>query len=610
VFCVFTLNLIMFRSLFIFLCTIGISFIGYSKPVNLTVSYKADSQSKLKIGQLAQIYFTPVNDIGALNFGFINCTYWVKLEWKNLTPAVDYNLLINTIVPDTIEVYELNSGGFSKKIIGEGVPSDERFLHYPFTATETTGVIYLKLVNNGQPLSLPLSVKTTLEMQADSAYDFLALGIIYGFVFLILVLNIILFLNTFERIYVYSLLFNVFSLFVLFYFDGIIKLVVFTDSLYWNNESVAIAFCGSFIFSNLYISEFLNVRAKGGLYKTLFSTINILFFIILVLSFWHPFGFNWYLIINLYLTSVEAVLLFFCIIRVRTIEQDYFVIQFIGVISLIVFGTITQLYFFGILPINFLTVHSVHFVVLPQLLIQAVALGRRLSILVSEKSQLQLSLIKSGEEYSHSLITTLEDERKRLSNEFHDGIGQNILVIRNGMLKMRKQNVTEQQKSMINEMIDLSASTLDELRMISQNLRPTILDSFGLTESLLSMIRKLNEVGEMKFHFRCNEPIDGLIAKDKEINVYRILQELTNNILKHSSASQALIVVAKNCQEIHITVEDNGIGFYLNPCQPSKPSNGLTGIKERVNILSGTVIFDSKPTCGTTVIISLPIPQL
>lgn len=218
----------------------------------------------------------------------------------------------------------------------------------------------------------------------------------------------------------------------------------------------------------------------------------------------------------------------------------------------------------------------------------------------------QAALIKSSEQYSHSLIYTLEYERKRLSKEFHDSIGQNILVIRNSILKLRKKYPDPVLGKKFMELATITSETLVEIREISQNLRPTTLDTIGLTASLESMIHKLNQANDIVFDLDCPEPIDGFISKDLEINLYRIVQELTTNIVKHSGASQAAIIIRLEDGPLLVAIKDNGRGFDAVAIAGVNLGNGMSGVKERVNILKGKMLLRTALNEGTTTYITIP----
>jgi two-component system, sensor histidine kinase LadS len=541
-----------------------------------------------------------------LNFGISQANYWLKIVVKNTVSEATYKLVLATITPDTIEVYALNQGILKKTLMGEAIPSNERFLTYYFKPTDTPSVFYLKITGDGQPIALPMHiVRTDLGDDLNSASTLFS-GLLYGIISFILVINLVLYKGTSEKLYLYFSLFNLFSTGVILYFDGFVKLLFIPDSAYWNNQSIIIALCGSFISVNYYYVEFLKIKVHKPALERYFTSVNILFLAIGGLSFWHPTGFNLYIKFNLVMTSVEASLLFVSLVLVRRKEKEYFVVQLMSIFLLIIFGTIVQLYFFGFLPINLLTRYAVHGMILPQILIQTFALGRRFTFLAQERLALQSSLLATSEQYSQSLISTLENERKRLSSEFHDSIGQNLLVIRNRILLMLRQNYTDSQREKLDGLATITSETLDEIRAISQNLRPTTLDTIGLTASLNNMLERLKRSTNIEIAFVCPQNIDETIAKDLEINVYRILQELMNNVLKHSKANEATVTITKQTNDLLLQIKDDGVGFDVQNKTVTSTGNGFTSIKERVKILKGEMTIVSKMEEGTLVNIKIP----
>jgi two-component system, sensor histidine kinase LadS len=600
-----------------FLCYTFMSFAN-GNPIAFDVYQLEDKSKNLSIKQVLKAdSFSKIDDIGALNFGLSTSDFWLKIVVKNTQPDATYKLVLSTITPDTIEVY-----GFKrdvvKTLIGEAIPSNERFLNYYFKPTGDTSapnlfgmsqnvLFYLKINGGGQPIALPLSI-----IRCDVDYDvgsvaILFSGLLYGFVCFILIINIVLFVGTREKLYLYFLIFNIFCTGVVLYFDGFVKLLIFQNSVYWNNQFIAIALCGSFISLNYYLCELLKLKIYKPILNQCFRLVNVVFVVIGILSFWHSTGFSLFIKSNLILTSVEAFFLFYSVLLMRQKEKDFFISQLISIGLVIIFGTITQLYFWGVLPVNLLTRYAVHGMILPQIFIQTFILFKRFKTLAEEQLTLQTTLLAASEQYSQSLISTLENERKRLSGEFHDSIGQNLLVIRNRILLMLKQNQTNGQKEKLDGLAVLTSETLDEIRAISQNLRPTTLDTIGLTASLSNMIARLKRSTEIKIDFVCLQNIDETIAKELEINVYRILQELMNNVLKHSKASHATVTITQNEHQLLIDIKDNGVGFDTEKMALSNAGNGFTSIKERVKILKGEMKIVSEKQKGTTVEIRIPI---
>jgi signal transduction histidine kinase len=143
--------------------------------------------------------------------------------------------------------------------------------------------------------------------------------------------------------------------------------------------------------------------------------------------------------------------------------------------------------------------------------------------------------------------------------------------------------------------------TIQEVRSISYGLRPFQLDILGLTQSVKSLVDDVADASEIHFVQKI-ENIDGLFTQKDEINIFRIVQECLNNIIKHSKAVEAKVEINKLNNHIDILIEDNGVGL---PESNGGSGMGLIGIKERVNILGGKLNITNKFPQGTVVKISI-----
>ena len=211
------------------------------------------------------------------------------------------------------------------------------------------------------------------------------------------------------------------------------------------------------------------------------------------------------------------------------------------------------------------------------------------------------------EAFSRQLIESQEQERKRIAGELHDGLGQNLLIIKNrallGLTTSEQPAATQQQF----DTITASASqALEELREIAYNLRPYHLDRLGLTSTIEAMLEKVAAATEIRFTVTV-AAIDELLSKADEINVYRIVQECVSNIVKHSGATEALVAISKDGDALLIHIEDNGQGFVPDDNGSRRRGFGLTGISERTKMLKGTYKISSAPKQGTRITIRIPL---
>lgn len=210
------------------------------------------------------------------------------------------------------------------------------------------------------------------------------------------------------------------------------------------------------------------------------------------------------------------------------------------------------------------------------------------------------------EEFTRQLLNSQERERKRLAAELHDGMGQNLLVIKNNaLLLLKNPEIPEVLKDKLKSISDISSSTLNDVRSISHNLRPAELDRFGLTEAINSAIEKVQNSVEFIL-ISYIENIDSLFENETEINIYRIVQESLNNVIKYSEATEAELKITRDASDIKITLTDNGRGFDVYN-QNKQAGSGIRAISERINILNGWFDIASSPGKGTKLFITIPV---
>lgn len=213
--------------------------------------------------------------------------------------------------------------------------------------------------------------------------------------------------------------------------------------------------------------------------------------------------------------------------------------------------------------------------------------------LLTLKNQKELEIIQA-------MIDGEELERKRIARDLHDGIGSKLSALK--IMLSRFENDDSQSEN-LQDINQLLGSSIKELRQVSYNLVPESLLKLGL-ENALSDLCHLLHSNSMKIEFQ-SFGISHDIPISSQINIYRIVQELINNALKHSECSEILVSCSQNENIFYISVEDNGTGFNINEIE-TKSGLGLKNLKSRIEILNGTLNLDSNET-GTYFNIELKI---
>ncbi|MCG2417687.1 sensor histidine kinase [Aequorivita sp. F47161] len=199
------------------------------------------------------------------------------------------------------------------------------------------------------------------------------------------------------------------------------------------------------------------------------------------------------------------------------------------------------------------------------------------------------------EKFSQELLISQERERRRISKDLHDGIGQQLLVLKN---KLNTSGNTDAKK-MVNDAIE-------EVRAISRDLHPFQLQELGITKAIEYNINFIDENSDLFISAEIDN-IDNIFSTEDEVNIYRIIQESLSNILKHSNAEAGKVSVKKIANTVLISVRDNGLGFNFAEKYQDDKSVGLKTLFERTRFLKGQVKVTSIKDTGTVLEFQFPL---
>jgi signal transduction histidine kinase len=216
---------------------------------------------------------------------------------------------------------------------------------------------------------------------------------------------------------------------------------------------------------------------------------------------------------------------------------------------------------------------------------------------------------KQLKKFSEELQNKIEEERNQISRTLHDSIGQSLSLLRIKLNSCKEDAVEPKQKKEYEEFISTIEEIITELKSISHSLKPRALESMGLKMAITHLINDISEgtgiIGELNF-------ADEDVRYDEklEINLFRIVQESLNNILKYAQATKFGVQLINSKNSIRLIISDNGKGF--NPEEVLKNSGlnggmGLLNIKERVESFGGNLKIDSNENDGTILFIEIPI---
>ncbi len=203
-----------------------------------------------------------------------------------------------------------------------------------------------------------------------------------------------------------------------------------------------------------------------------------------------------------------------------------------------------------------------------------------------------------------ALLEGEENERRRISRELHDGIGQLLTAIQ------FKINSVEGQEKVRTEIKSILDETIMEIRRISHNLMPSVLLDFGLEAALKSLCNRTAQSTGWKVNFVFDtHPEAPPLAQELVIGLYRIAQEGINNAVKYARATQLDVIVDCEPDQVQLRIRDNGTGFDWEAYQQSttQDANGIRNMRERTHLLGGNFQLITRPGAGTTLTISVPV---
>src|SRR4051794_1966186 len=199
------------------------------------------------------------------------------------------------------------------------------------------------------------------------------------------------------------------------------------------------------------------------------------------------------------------------------------------------------------------------------------------------------------------VVEAQELERRRLARELHDETGQALTSILLGLAAIEERVGTEA----VAEVRELVVATLQDVRRLAVELRPRLLDDFGLVPALERLLETFGEQTGIAVEFESGAVGTERLPAEVETALYRIVQESLTNIVKHARASRVSVVLARKPDSVVVVIEDDGSGF--NPEGVREEGFGLTGMRERMALLDGRLEIESAEGSGTTLVAEVPL---
>src|ERR1043165_3545485 len=228
----------------------------------------------------------------------------------------------------------------------------------------------------------------------------------------------------------------------------------------------------------------------------------------------------------------------------------------------------------------------------------------------SEREERYRELFENSKNYSRRLIEAQETERRRVSVELHDQVGQILTAVKMNLHSLMRKCTEPETLASIEDNITVIDEAVDQVRDLSVDLRPLLLDDFGLVVALRWYLDRQARNYGIEADFVCESlSADARFSWELETACFRIVQEAVTNVVRHAKASNVSVVLEKPGPDLVLSISDDGIGFDLKTLRSSFATLGLRGMEERAQSFGGSITIESTLHHGTHICARFPISQ-
>jgi signal transduction histidine kinase len=540
---------------------------------------------------------------GSNNFGISHSAYWIRIK-PMMPPDCSHNWLLMIAWPllGSIDFYWPEETHWAKITTGAQYPYHSRDVdhqYYVFRLPDLSDdrpPFFIRVAGDN-PLLMAMSLWQQ-ETFADHASNILLLQGMYLGLFIGLILyNLFFYFSLRDTAYLYYVIYLVSAMLLTAVYTGIATRYLWPDSPNWNVRAMwTFALFGTVAFLTFTRRLLYTPQISPRLDRLIQWYI-----LVLLLTMVAQFTVDYTIMaqISPILTIVGFGVSGIAIII--SIKNGNRPARFVGLANImLISGMLWSMYIlFGLSKqVWEWNLYIFELGVAVEAVLLALALASRIKILQQQESMAQQTLLESKRHFSNQLIASQDTELRRVSNELHDGIGQNLIVINNRLNRLTNADLSPKLTEQLNFASEITQQTIHDLRSLSHRLHPHQLDRLGLAVAIETVANET--LSDMGIVLSCHiDAIDHLVTKDQALHIYRIVQEAVKNIIRHAEADTVTISLIHNNNAISLSIRDNGKGIdavWLKRKDFSQ-AFGLSSIQERVQLLAGTFdIFNAHPS--------------
>jgi len=541
-----------------------------------------------------------------------NQQVWIKINFKNIKAAgqLEYLLIRNPHI-NFLNVWLIKGDSVMKEFAPTGdrtnfntrpiVFSDFLFPLNKDSITNFSAVLMIDKRN--ELIHIPIHVLTDTGLLHYIQVKNWVAGLFIGISFFLFLFNVFLYLNMRDRLYIYYGIYIVLGFLYIFSDMGFTFMYFFPQYPLLSDFTRPISITMATPIYLLFSMELLETRKHLPKNYKWMITILLSYVVLLVVSLVLAANTG---PIRVVLSAISYLVLNFLMISNLLIGWkslkkgiSYSIYIIVASLVLMILLFVFSLYLSGYIPDNFLNRNLMRIAIAAEISILTLVMAHRFKKykvtsenLLRQVNEQQVQIFKTATDYQ-------EKELQRLSSLLHDSVGARLSALRLNLESNNKENGNEKINQAVAEINDLA----NDVRQFSHSFSPVLLQKRGLREALQLFINPINESGRIYIQFEMIGSQERTSFR-YELLVYNIIQELIQNIIKHSEASEAIVQLMIEDQVISIYVEDDGNGF-----EPGSINEGLgfTQIKQLVTFVNGTLLVDSAENKGSRISIEFAV---
>jgi len=594
-------------------------FISYNTLAS-SIYILEDKTCKLNPQQVQQLFkeekFRILNK-GNFNPGFTKSVYWLAIRASEKDSK--QKLIIGNAHINRLHFYISTSSGTNLKYTtGDYYPFKQRPIKYhlfTFPLEGKVGDIYLLRVDkHGESLQLEAHILSNELFFQKTMNENLITGLLWGIILLVLVFGCFLYITVREKLYLYYVLYIIIGSLWIMADKGYGYQYLWPDFPYFASRARPIFNSLATIMLLQFMQVFIGQSKESRFFKPIVYIkatsllMAILFFSLPIEEKSNGFLFLGILILVGISTQILIALSLAEKIRQKNPQSWYYLFS---IFALIIFS-ITELLVHsgGSGPqINYLSNYGIQTGLVIELIILNFGLASRFNDYKNEKELLLLEVNKKQKELTERIIETQELERKKIADQLHDDIGSMLSLATLQVSSALDTIKSESSVLKLKKAGDVLDSISQTVRNISHTLTPLAIEKYGFKNAITDLIESINSADKIKIEYI-------IIGFDTDQNqfltmqndLYRIIKELLNNIIKHSEASHCLLQLIEDEDRISIIVEDNGIGMHDET--GLKNGIGLANITAKINYFQGLFEITKKTEGGLLINIEIPIKTI